>query len=249
MKLRAWLLACGLACAGLAQPALARDETPLEPRAGSELRDADFGVQIRGFGLDRRVEMLQWQRVDGRYRRVWHDAAIDARTYDAAHRNPRMQVRARRWWSDTARIDRKPIDPAVLQALGTWQTLRPDFAALPGSAAAKYQPEGDGLGSAENPLEPSVGDVRITWRELVLPPLDGRVELRRGTWELRDAQAIAVAPSPLDPVAPPAPATPPPPPVRDDPPPPWPWIGAVLAVAVVLVTWRALRLKRGGRRA
>lgn len=244
MNLHAWALAGGLACNAWVAPAHAADGAPLEPRAGSVLRDREFGVQVRGFGLDRRVEMLQWQRIEGRYRRVWHDAVIDARRHDAAHRNPRMPVRTRRWWSDTARIDRKPIDPAVLQAIGTWKPMRPDFAALPGKLAAKYQPEGDGLGSAENPLEPRIGDVRITWRELTLPALDGRVELRRGTWELTDAQAVAVAPSPLDPIAPAAPATPAPAPVRDDPPPPWPWIAGVLAIGFTFLILRAWRLRR-----
>ena len=44
--------------------------------------------------------------------------------------------------------------------------------------AATFQPEGDGLGSAENPLDPQIGDLRISWRELTLPPLKGRVSLR-----------------------------------------------------------------------
>lgn len=244
MSWRAWVAAALLACVAAAPVAMADDARPLEPRAGSVLRDREFGVQTRGFGLDRRVEMLQWQIVDGRYARVWHDAAIDARAHDAVHANPPMPLPSRRWWSDSARIDRAPMDRSVLQSLGTWTRIRPDFAALPANLAATFQPEGDGLGSAENPLDPQVGDVRITWRQLTLPPLDGRVELRDGTWQLRDAAAIAVAPSPLDPIATPAPPAPAPAPPRDDPPPPWPWIAGVLAIAIVVVIARAIRLRR-----
>lgn len=244
MRWRAWALAAVVAMSACVQVAQADEVVPLEPRAGEPLRDREFGVQSRGFGLDRHVEMLQWQRVDGRYRLVWHDAVIDASTHDAAHANPaRMPLDTRRWWSDTARIDTRPIDRAVLQALGTWKTVRPDFAALPGAMAARYQPEGDGLGSAANPLEPEVGDVRITWRELTLPPLEGRIELQGGRWQLRDVAPVVVAPSPLDPAAPP-PRPAPVPPVQDDPPPPWPWIAVVLVGVIAGVLLGAMRLRR-----
>jgi hypothetical protein len=59
-----------------------------------------------------------------------------------------------------------------------------NFSRLPANLAASFQPEGEGLGSAENPLEPQVGDVRVSWRELVLPPLAGKVIQRDGTWVL-----------------------------------------------------------------
>ena len=34
-----------------------------------------------------------------------------------------------------------------------------------------------------------MGDLRIHWRERVLPPLAGHIELRDGTWRLRDDAA------------------------------------------------------------
>src|SRR3546814_20074107 len=57
--------------------------------------------------------------------------------------------------------------------------------------SATFQPEGDGLGSAENPLAPQVGDLRITWRALVLPPLAERLVLRDGQWTLRTPEAAS----------------------------------------------------------
>jgi uncharacterized membrane protein YecN with MAPEG domain len=84
----------------------------------------------------------------------------------------------------------------VIEQFGQWRQFRPNFSALPGNLAATFQPEGDGLGSAENPLDPQVGDLRIGWRELTLPALQGRVALERGTWfpiagDPVDARALA----------------------------------------------------------
>src|SRR3546814_4944058 len=59
--------------------------------------------------------------------------------------------------------------------------------------SATFQPEGDGLGSAENPLAPEVGDLRITWRDFKLPPLADRLELRDGKWTLRETTATPTA--------------------------------------------------------
>ena len=91
-------------------------------------------------------------------------------------------------------LDDRPLDPEVVARLGEWREFRPSFSTLPGNLAATFQPEGDGLGSAENPLDPQVGDLRIHWRELVLPPLQGRVVLERGTWRLAPAPATAPLP-------------------------------------------------------
>jgi hypothetical protein len=91
-------------------------------------------------------------------------------------------------------IDGVPLDPEVLRTLGQWRDFRPSFSALPGNLAATFQPEGIGLGSAENPLHPRIGDLRIHWRDLVLPPLDGLVALRDGRWQL----VPKVVPAPTD---------------------------------------------------
>jgi MYXO-CTERM domain-containing protein len=55
--------------------------------------------------------------------------------------------------------------------------------------AVTFQPEGDGLGSADNPLAPEIGDLRIRWRELVLPSLQGQVRLVAGRWQLGPSDA------------------------------------------------------------
>lgn len=238
MRGRAWAL-----LAVLAVPAHAQ-EIPLEARNTTVVRDVDFGVSTRRFGLDRRVEMLQWQRVGEGYRRVWHDARIDSADYAPGHENPVVPLRSRRWWSDGARLRDRPLDAAVLRELGTWRGFRPDFAALPANLAVTFQPEGDGLGSAENPLEPVIGDMRVTWRELVLPPLDGKVTLQDGRWVLQADAPRTAEPRALRPVTAPAPpVVAPEPAVRRR----WPWVAGVLGVGLLVLVLRGWRVRRATR--
>lgn len=197
----------------VAAPVAAQDEDsgePLgEPVAGAGLRDRDFGVLSRQFGLDRRVEMYQWQRstdpVSGElgYERIWNSAPIDSTRFEPGHVNPkRMPLENRRWWSESATLDGRPIDSSVLRALGEWKLFRPNFSRLPANLAATFQPEGDGLGSSENPLAPQIGDLRVSWRELRLPALEGKLELREGAWQLKpEAAAAALNAAPARPSA------------------------------------------------
>lgn len=180
-RLAAWLLV--LAWPGT--PALAAAAGEGAPR------DPDFGVSAQGaIGLERRVEMYQWQR-DGRgYRRDWSGAPIDSSGFAAGHENPaEVPLQSRRWLPRKVTLDGNPVAPEAIRALARWRALRPDFSALPGNLSATFQPEGDGLGSAANPVHPEVGDLRITWRELRMPPgYDGLV-LRNGRWEADAARA------------------------------------------------------------
>ena len=153
-----------------------------EPHAEAPLRDREFGVATRQFGLQRRVEMYQWRRLGPGYRKVWEDRPIDSAAYDARYRNPAFPLQTRYWIAEGVRLDGRPLDEDVLRQLGTWRAFRPGFSALPGNLSATFQPEGDGLGSAENPLDPQIGDLRVTWRELALPALGGRVALQDGVW-------------------------------------------------------------------
>lgn len=180
---------------GAASAQTASDEPLDAPRPGATLRDRDFGVSTRQFGLERRVEMYQWRATHEGYARVWHVAPIDSSSFAPGHENPqKIPLDNRRWWAQDATLDGRALDISVLQTLGQWRVFRPNFSRLPANLAASFQPEGDGLGSAENPLDPKVGDLRIQWRELSLPPLEGKVELRDGRWQLTPeaaAQALS----------------------------------------------------------
>jgi len=185
--LRAAALLAAISAAVPIQVATAQapDGAPGVPQPDRSVRDPEFGVVARHYGLERRVEMLQWRQVAGGYATTWSEFPIDSATFSEGHRNPAgFPLQSRRWTAATITIDGKPLDPSVVSALGQWKAFRPSFSALPANLAATFQPEGDGLGSADNPLEPHVGDLRIHWRELILPPLDQRIVLRDGRWQL-----------------------------------------------------------------
>lgn len=155
------------------------------PQPDKTLRDPEFGVVARHLGLERLVDMLQWQQQGGRYIRTWSPVVIDSSRFAPAYRNPAaLPLTGRRWLPASVTIDGAPVDPEVLRTLGQWRDFRPSFSALPGNLTATFQPEGIGLGSADNPLQPRIGDLRIHWRDFVLPPLDGLVVLRDGRWQL-----------------------------------------------------------------
>ncbi|GAB3357783.1 hypothetical protein GCM10027430_27460 [Lysobacter tyrosinilyticus] len=209
------------------------------PDPGPALVDPDFRVNTHEFGLDRRVEMYQWRISDQGYERVWHGALIDSAGFDTAHQNPSgFPLDNERWWAPQPTLDGKPLDADVLRSLGEWRVLRPNFSRLPANLAASFQPEGDGLGSAENPLDPQIGDLRVSWRELVLPSLTGKVMLREGQWR-RVEEAPEVAPT-EEPAS--APANPRHPERTQR---LWPVFGTGLAVLIaIVVTIRRRRHRR-----
>lgn len=239
MKRGWWLAAAFALCVGCAAGARAQDTASAAeagmPRADAppqperSVRDPDFGVVARHFGLERRVAMYQWHATARGYARGWSERPLDSAGFAPGHDNPPFPLQSRRWLARKITVDGRPLDASVLERLGQWREFRPSFNALPGNLAATFQPQGDGLGSAENPLAPQIGDLRIHWRELRLPPLQDRIVLREGRWQLReDALPAAVA------AAPPAPA---PAPARA----PWRWIAGgalVLLLAAAIVRRR-----------
>ena len=194
--------ACAIAMLLFAGGAFAQD-APVEsgpidaPQPDKSVRDAEFGVVARHYGLERLVEMYQWRASGQGYAKAWSARSIDSTGFAPGHANPAFPLRGRRWLAKSISIDGKPLDAEVLAALGQWRDFRPGFSRLPGNLAVTFQPEGDGLGSAENPLDPQIGDLRIRWRELVLPPLQDRIVLRGGHWRL-PARPPVPAPGPGD---------------------------------------------------
>lgn len=189
--MRAWFASALLlfAANGIAQP------LPVGlPQPDKSPRDAEFGVVSRQFGLERRVEMYQWRAAGQSYEKVWSAVPIASDAFARGHENPKeIPLASRRILPATVSLDGKPLDPEAISRLGEWRGFRPNFSALPGNLSATFQPEGDGLGSAENPLDPQIGDLRVTWRELTLPALDGKVALEGGVWKMRPQASDAPA--------------------------------------------------------
>lgn len=154
-----------------------------EPLVAQPPRDAEFGVVAHGVGLQRQVEMLQWRKLGPGYRKEWSAQPIDSAGYAPAYRNPGdFPVQMRYWIAADVTIDGKRVDDDVLKEFGQWRDFRPGFSALPANLLATFQPEGDGLGTADNPLDPQVGDLRVHWRVMELPSLQGKVALQGGVW-------------------------------------------------------------------
>ncbi len=179
-----------------AAPALASDALP-EPVGVA--RDADFGVGSHHFALQRRVWMWQWQTTPAGVQGSWSEQLLPSP--DATHRNPaRWPLPAQEWQVQEMRLAGQPIAEGAVRALGAWHALRPSFDALSPNMAATFQPEGDGLGTADDPQHPAIGDLHVAWREWRLPPLAGRVQLDGNEWRLRPAAgitpAVAVADTP-----------------------------------------------------
>lgn len=175
------------AAAAAAQPT---PSAPAQPDATP--RDAEFGVVSRKFGLERRVEMYQWRAAGQGYEKVWSALPISSSGFARGHDNPQdIPLASHRFMPGSVKIDGVPVDPEAIARLGEWRAFRPNFSALPGNLSATFQPEGDGLGSAENPLDPQIGDLRVTWRELELPQLEGKVALQDGVWKLQSQDVVA----------------------------------------------------------
>ena len=184
--------ACMAVAAGVARAQDAAPDPAVPPQPAATVRDPDFGVVARHFGLQRDVEMFQWQRRGEGYQRAWSGEALDSSGFAPGHDNPPLPLHGRRWITSEVRVDGMPLDPGVLHALGEWTPFRPSFSALPGNLAATFQPQGDGLGTAEDPMDPQVGDLRVHWRELRLPPLGSRIVLQAGRWHLKSASGPEV---------------------------------------------------------
>ncbi|HSM12191.1 MAG TPA: TMEM43 family protein [Lysobacter sp.] len=229
------LLAAGALAPGQVATPVA-DVPEGEARSNGELRDPDFRVSTRQFGLERRVEMYQWRAGEAGYRRVWNQAPIDSAGFAPGHENPpAVPILSERWWAADPTLDGAPLDVSVLKSLGQWRRFRPGFSRLPANLAAAFQPEGDGLGTAENPLDPQIGDLRVSWHELALPPLAGQVAMRNGAWQptpeaVRPVQSNAEA-QPVETAA------------RESVRALWPWLVVVLLPVLAAVAWR----RRGKR--
>lgn len=243
---------CAVALVGLAVAGAALAQAPAPasggvtaprgmPEVSGELRDPDFGVRRRAAGLQRKVEMYQWRREGARYGAGWSQERIDSSAFDRAHANPDdFPVATRYWIATRVHLDGKPVSDDVLKAHGTWRAFRPGFSSLPGNLSATFQPEGDGLSSSENPLHPQVGDLRITWHALELPPLDGKVALENGAWVPTPAPG-PVAGAAVARAAPAAPVEAQP---RRGGMARWHWLVALASGAALLVVWMRVRRRR-----
>lgn len=162
--------------------------------------DPIFGFNKRALALERRVEMLQWQRdAQGAYATQWSAAQIDSSAFDKQHANPaELPFNGERWWTRDARLDGQPVSPDLLAALNGWQPYAPDLRQLPINLAASFAfnnggPDGEWLTTSQDPKYPAVGDVRLRWQILERAAPPSGVVLQDGRWELTGDIAAAAA--------------------------------------------------------
>jgi len=141
-------------------------------------RDPIFGVTGDGLlRLSRTVEMYQWkettssqsqQSVGGSkttettytYQRVWSEQPIVSGQFKArdGHQNPPMQVRSATFNAGGVKLGAYRVDPSLLNKV----TM---FAPLPAQSAppAGYQSAGDAFYQGQDPSQPAIGDVRVSF--------------------------------------------------------------------------------------
>ena len=78
-------------------------------------------METRQFGLDRKVEMLQWRSDAAGYVQVWNVGAIDSTGFGDAHRNPgELPIVGQRWWATDATLNGKPLEAAKTYRVAGW---------------------------------------------------------------------------------------------------------------------------------
>lgn len=160
-------------------------------RIGTATPALDPAFAVTGTGLlrlRRQVEMYQWKedesattqqsiggsettRTTYAYRRVWSESAINSGAFRhvAGHVNPVMPMRSTTFDSSAATLGAYHIDRSVLDEISDFTPLAvtkaPPLPAYssPFYPVRPYQVEGDGFYLGQNPANPSIGDLRITF--------------------------------------------------------------------------------------
>ena len=141
-------------------------------------RDPVFGVTGDGLlRLSRSVEMYQWkeesssqsqQSVGGSqttqttytYQKVWSAQPITSGQFKVqdGHQNPPMPLRSAIVDGTEVKLGPYRVDPSVLSKVSAFTPLQPQSA-----PPAGYQAAGEGFYRGQNPGQPAIGDVRVSF--------------------------------------------------------------------------------------
>jgi hypothetical protein len=147
-------------------------------RPATPAKDSDFGVTGDGLvRLSRAVEMYQWeeetstksqQNIGGSkttektytYQREWSVQPIDSEHFKVpgGHRNPPMRVRSATFDGAGVKLGAWQVDPSVLDKLTMFTPL-----AVQSAPPSGYQASGDGFYHGQDPGQPAIGDVRVSF--------------------------------------------------------------------------------------
>jgi len=141
-------------------------------------RDPVFGVTGDGLlRLSRVAEMYQWKEethsqshesVGGSkttettytYQHVWSAQPIASGQFKVrdGHQNPSMELRSATFDGADVKLGDYRVDPALLNKLATFTSLHAQSAPPSG-----YQASGDGYYRGQDPNQPAIGDLRVTF--------------------------------------------------------------------------------------
>jgi hypothetical protein len=147
-------------------------------RPTTPAKDPEFGVTADGLvRLSRTVEMFQWeeetstksqQNVGGSkttektytYKREWSAQPVDSEHFKVpgGHRNPAMRARSATFDGAGVKLGFWQVDPSVLDKLTMFAPLTVQSAPPSG-----YQASGDGFYHGQDPGQPAIGDVRVSF--------------------------------------------------------------------------------------
>jgi len=147
------------------------------------LTDSDTGVSVQGaVVLRRQVEMYQWRESSSSstttnlggsqttqttysYTRVWSDTAIDSGRFrqPGGHANPAMALASRSLTAPEASLGGFRLAEPQLRMLTASESLPVDAAAIRPVAGRRTQAAGQGLYVGNDPSNPLVGDLRVTY--------------------------------------------------------------------------------------
>ena len=160
-----------------AQPGAASDGRLVfvsgETQIAQPARDAQFGVSADAVAIVRKVEMFQWRPLSGtqrNYEQDWIDHPVDSTKFaqQAGHENPgAIPFAAQRFDSTDVRVAGFRLGPELVQGIEGLEDFSPGLHALPPNMAATFQIVGDALVTSADPARPRIGDIRVSWMQIM----------------------------------------------------------------------------------
>ncbi|HET9836269.1 MAG TPA: TMEM43 family protein, partial [Rhodanobacteraceae bacterium] len=142
-------------------------------QVGQPARDAQFNVGVDAVALVRKVEMFQWHEVSGTIRSYdldWVDHPVDSSKFlqVSGHENPgAFPFQRERFDSPDVRVGGFKLGPKLVDGISGVEDFTPDLHGLPANMAASFQIYDDALVTSVRPGQPRVGDLRVSWMEIV----------------------------------------------------------------------------------
>jgi hypothetical protein len=144
-------------------------------------KDPDFGVTVDGLvRLARSVEMYQWEESSTTqsqqnpggskttektytYKKSWSAQPVSSSNFKVpgGHQNPPMQQHSATFDGAGVKVGAWQVDPSVLNKLTEFTPLQVESAPPSG-----YQASGGGFYRGQDPGQPAIGDVRVTFSDV-----------------------------------------------------------------------------------